>query len=131
MTDMARRAGAVRRESVAEATRGPTKSQMGPMARRKKMEPAKEAAPEWLMSASVRLRSSRMTARSGGTEKVEKKQEKREIHARWKARMCGGVMENGRNTVAFWSASTGREKTGSSSTLAVAVRGTDDESIVG
>jgi hypothetical protein len=44
-------------------------------------------------------------------EKVEKKHEKRESHARWKARMWGGAIENGRNYVAFWSArSTGEEK---------------------
>ena len=38
-------AGAVRRESVADATRGPTRSHTGPMAKREKMEPAKEAMP--------------------------------------------------------------------------------------
>jgi hypothetical protein len=44
-------------------------------------------------------------------EKVEKKHEKRESHARWKARMWGGAIENGQNYVAFWSARlTGEEK---------------------
>ena len=52
-----------------------------------------------------------MTETRGGMEKVEKKHEKRESHARWKARMWGGAIENGRNSVAFWSAgSTGKEK---------------------
>lgn len=38
-------AGVVSRDSVAEATRGPTRSHTGPMARREKIEPAKEAMP--------------------------------------------------------------------------------------
>ena len=46
--------GAVTRESVAEAMRGPTRSQAGPMARREKMEPMKEAMPALPMSVSVR-----------------------------------------------------------------------------
>lgn len=84
---VARMAGAVRRESVAEAMRGPTRSHAGPIARREKTEPAKAATPAWVMSVLVRLRLSRMTGRSGGIEKVEKKHEKSESHARWKARM--------------------------------------------
>lgn len=82
-----RTTGAVRRERVAEAMRGPTRSQTGPMARREKMEPTKDAIPALPMSAEVRLRSWRMMGRRGGMEKVEKKQEKSESHARWKARM--------------------------------------------
>lgn len=101
MREVAKMAGAVRRESVAEAMRGPNRSHAGPIARREKIEPIKEAMPAWLMSVSVRLRLSRITARSGGIEKVEKKHEKRESHARWKARMWGGAIENGRRTVAF------------------------------
>ncbi|PON41598.1 hypothetical protein PanWU01x14_288700, partial [Parasponia andersonii] len=108
--DMARTAGAVRRESVAEAILGPTRSHAGPIARREKMDPTKEATPAWLMSASVRLRSRRMTAVRGGMEKVEKKQAKRESHAKWKALMWGDDIDSGRKTVAFWSRSTGREK---------------------
>lgn len=74
--------GAVTRETVADATRGPKKSQTGPMARREKMEPTKEAMPAWPISACVRLSSSRMIGMRGGTEKVEKKQANRESHAR-------------------------------------------------
>ena len=84
---MARMIGAVRRERVAEAMRGPNRSHAGPMARREKIEPAKEAIPAWPISASVRLRSARMMGRRGGIEKVEKKHEKSESHARWKASM--------------------------------------------
>jgi hypothetical protein len=84
---VAKMIGAVRRESVAEAMRGPIRSHAGPMARREKMEPAKEAMPAWPISVSVRLRSSRMIGRRGGMEKVEKKHEKSESHARWKASM--------------------------------------------
>lgn len=51
-----------------------------------------------------------MTAMSGGMEKVEKKQENKDNHARWKARMCGDAMENGLNSVAFPSSSTGKAK---------------------
>lgn len=79
--------GAVMRERVAEATRGPRRSHTGPMARREKMEPRKEAMPAVPTSVSVRLRSWRMMGMRGGMENVEKKQEKRESHARWKARM--------------------------------------------
>lgn len=106
--------GAVRRERVAEATRGPTRSHAGPIARRENMDPTKEAIPAFAMSVSVRLRSSRMMGRSGGMEKVEKKQEKRDSHARWKARMWGGAAEKGRSTVALPSESTGREGVGGS-----------------
>lgn len=70
--EVARMTGAVRRESVAEAMRGPNTSHAGPIAKREKMEPTKEAMPPRLISVSVRLRSSRITARSGGIEKVEK-----------------------------------------------------------
>ncbi|KAK0589532.1 hypothetical protein LWI29_015506 [Acer saccharum] len=110
--EVARIAGAVMRERIAEATRGPTRSQMGPIARREKMEPTKEAMPATAMSDCVSLRSSRMMGMSGGIEKVEKKQAKSESHARWKARMWGDESENGRNSVALSSASTGREKGG-------------------
>lgn len=79
--------GAVRRDREAEATRGPARSQIGPMTKRDKMEPRKEAMLAMSMSVSVRLRSSRMMEISGGMAKVEKKQENRESHARWKARM--------------------------------------------
>uniref|UniRef100_A0A2P2IH23 Uncharacterized protein n=1 Tax=Rhizophora mucronata TaxID=61149 RepID=A0A2P2IH23_RHIMU len=52
------------------------------MAKREKMEPTKEAMLAMPMSVSVSLRSSRIMGRSGGMEKVEKKQEKSESHAR-------------------------------------------------
>lgn len=80
--EVARMIGAVIRERVAEVIRGPTRSHAGPMARREKMEPTKEAMPAAPMSVSVRRRSSRMIGMRGGMEKVEKKQEKRESHAR-------------------------------------------------
>lgn len=101
MKAVERTTGAVRRERVAVAIRGPTTSQVGPMARREKMEPAKEAMPAALTSVSVRPRSSRITGRRGGIEKVEKKQQKRESHARWKESMWGRDMESGRKTVAL------------------------------
>lgn len=112
-----RMTGAVRRERMAEARRGPRRSQAGPMARREKTEPTKAATPEALMSASVRWRSARMTGRSGGMEKVEKKQAKSESQAKWKARMCGCATEKGRKTAALPSESTGRVKRGSSGDL--------------
>lgn len=93
--------GAVRRETDAEAIRGPTRSQTGPIASRENMEPKKEAIPALFMSMVVRLRSSRIIAMSGGKAKVEKKQEKRESHERWKARMCGCENEKRRNSVAL------------------------------
>lgn len=107
--DMDSTTGAVRRESVADAKRGPKRSHAGPMARREKIEPRKEAMPALPMSEAVRLRSFLMMGRSGGMEKVQKKVEKRDIHARWKARMCGGDIVNGRNSVALLSESTGNE----------------------
>lgn len=57
MNKAERTTGAVRRERVAEAIRGPTRSQIGPMARREKMEPTKEAIPAFPMSVEVSLRS--------------------------------------------------------------------------
>lgn len=48
--EMERTTGTVRRENAAEARRGPTRSHMGPMARREKMAPANEAIPAWPMS---------------------------------------------------------------------------------
>lgn len=85
--EVERTTGAVRSDSVAEATRGPKTSQAGPIARREKIEPTKEAIPAVPISVWVRLRSLRITSRSGGIAKVEKKHENRESHARWKARM--------------------------------------------
>lgn len=52
-----RRMGAVMRERVAEARRGPKRSQAGPMARREMMEPAKAAMPAVPTSVGERLRS--------------------------------------------------------------------------
>lgn len=79
---VAKTIGAVRRETVAEAIRGPTRSQTGPMARREKMEPMKAAIPAVPTSVAESLRSSRIIGIKGGMEKVEKKQEKRQSHAR-------------------------------------------------
>ncbi|KAL3526078.1 hypothetical protein ACH5RR_014450 [Cinchona calisaya] len=101
--------GAVRSESAADTKRGPKRSHAGPIARREMMDPRKEAMPALPTSEEERLRSFLMMGRSGGMEKVEKKQEKRESHARWKARMWGEDIENGRNSVALWSESTGKE----------------------
>lgn len=47
-------------------------------------------------------------------EKVEKKQEKRDSHARWKARMWGGAADKGRSTVVLPSESTDRGNVGGS-----------------
>lgn len=55
--EVERTIGAVRRESVAEATRGPKRSHAGPMARREKMAPVNEAMPALPISVSVRWRS--------------------------------------------------------------------------
>lgn len=99
--DADRTMGPVRRETVADARRGPKRSQAGPIARREKMEPRNDAIPAVPTSEAVRLRSFLMMGSSGGMEKVEKKQEKRESHARWKARMWGEDIENGRNTMAL------------------------------
>lgn len=95
------RMGAVASERVAEARRGPKRSQAGPIARREMMEPVKAAIPAVPTSDGERLRSSRMMGSRGGIEKVAKKQEKRESHARWNARMCGDERENNRNSVAL------------------------------
>lgn len=112
INEVARIAGAVRSERVAEAIRGPTRSQIGPMAKREKIEPTKEAIPAAAIVDWVRFRSWRMIGMSGGIEKVEMKQAKSDSQARWKARMCGLVKEKGRNTVALLSSSTGRENGG-------------------
>lgn len=99
--DMDKTAGAVRRETAADTRRGPKRSHAGPIARREKMEPTKDAIPALPTSDAVRLRSFLMIGRSGGMEKIEKKQLKRESHARWKARMWGEEIENSRNSVAL------------------------------
>lgn len=104
--EVAKTIGAMRRETEAEATRGPKISQAAPIAKREKMAPETDAIPALLISVSVRLRLSRMTGRRGGVAKVEKKHEKREIHARWKARICGADAENNLNSVALRSEST-------------------------
>lgn len=74
--------GAVRKERIAEEVRGPMRSQSGPIARREKMEPAKEAIPAADTVEAERLRSEEMTGTRGGMEKVEKKHEKSESQAR-------------------------------------------------
>lgn len=74
--------GAVRKERIAEEVLGPMRSQSGPIARREKIEPAKEAIPAADTVDSERLRSEEMTGMRGGIEKVEKKHEKSESHAR-------------------------------------------------
>lgn len=50
MRQVERTTGAVRRDRVAEAIRGPYMSHAGPIARREKMEPMKEAIPALPMS---------------------------------------------------------------------------------
>lgn len=70
--EVARMAGAVRRESVAQAMRGPTRSQAGPMRKRERMAPANAAAAAAPVSLGVRWRSALMAGRRGGMEKVEK-----------------------------------------------------------
>lgn len=79
---VAKTIGAVRRETVAEAIRGPTRSHTCPIAMREKMEPIKAAILALATSAADRLRSLRITGIWGGMEKVETKQEKRHSHAR-------------------------------------------------
>lgn len=79
---VAKTTGAVMRESEAEAIRGPTRSHTGPMARREKIEPTKAAMPAVPTSVAERLRSLRITGIREGMEKVERKQAKRESHAR-------------------------------------------------
>jgi len=78
------------------------------MARREKMEPDTEATPALPMSALVRLRLSRMMGTSGAAAKVETKQVKKEIHDRWKVRMCGLAKEKSLMVLALCSESTGR-----------------------
>lgn len=75
-------AGAVSRMSVAEARRGPKRSQAVPMAIRAKTAPETAAIPALVMSVEVRLRLSRIMGRSGGAAKVETKHEKKEIQER-------------------------------------------------
>lgn len=71
-------AGAVRRMSEAEASRGPNKSQAVPMATLANTAPETEAIPALPMSVAVRLRLSRMTGMRGGAAKLETKQRKKE-----------------------------------------------------
>lgn len=73
--------------SAEEASRGPKRSHAVPMTSLAKTAPETEAIPALPMSVVVRLRLSRMMGRRGGAAKVETKQEKKEIHERWKARM--------------------------------------------
>lgn len=82
MREAERTTGAVRRESVAVARRGPSTSHIGPMRRREKTEPIKEAVPAAEMSEADKFRSARIMGRRGGIEKVEKKQLNKESHAR-------------------------------------------------
>ncbi|KAH7852266.1 hypothetical protein Vadar_022596 [Vaccinium darrowii] len=105
-----RTTGEVRRERVAEATRGPKRSQAGPMARREKMEPAKEAMPALPMSEEERWRSERMREKRGGDG--EGGEEVGEEGEPGEASMGGGEREKRRNWVALWSESTGRENWG-------------------
>lgn len=63
-----RTARAVRREMLTEIIRGPKTSQVGPMMRREKMEPAHKAIAAASTLAEDRWRSQRMTGRSGDGE---------------------------------------------------------------
>ncbi|KAI8527039.1 hypothetical protein RHMOL_Rhmol12G0045700 [Rhododendron molle] len=99
--------GAVASMSEADASRGPKRSHAVPMTILANTAPETAAMPALPMSVAVRLRLSRMTGSRGGAAKEETKQQKKENQARWNARMCGAAAENGRNTVALCSESTG------------------------
>ncbi|KAK8713910.1 hypothetical protein V6N13_149112 [Hibiscus sabdariffa] len=79
---VAKTIGAVRMERVAEAIRGPKRSHADPMARREKTELTKATASLALTSTTERLRLWWMSGRRGVVEKVEKKQENNNSHAR-------------------------------------------------
>jgi hypothetical protein len=73
-----------------------------------KMEPDTDATPALPMSALARLRLSRIMGTNGAAAKVETKHVKKEIHERWKVRMCGLAKEKRRKDLALFSESTGR-----------------------
>ena len=100
-------AGVVRRMMEADARRGPTRSHAVPMATRAKTAPDTDAIPALPMSVAVSPSVSRMSGSSGGAAKVERKQQKKENHERWKALMCGLAKEKSQNSVALLSESTG------------------------
>ena len=107
MIPVQKTAGVVSSMRDAEASRGPTRSQAEPIARREKTAPETEAMPALAISVVVRLRLSRMIGRRGGAAKVETKHEKNENHERWKESMCGCAIEKSQNSVALCSESTG------------------------
>lgn len=78
------------------------------MATRAKTAPETDAIPAFPMSVEVRLRLSRIMGIRGGAAKVDTKQEKKDIHDKWKALICGAAIENNLNSVALCSESTGR-----------------------
>ena len=67
------------------ALRGPTQSHKAPMRMRKKTVPATLALLALPTCVCVISRSSRMMGISGAAMKVEQKETKKEIHARWNA----------------------------------------------
>ena len=71
------------------------------------MAPETDATPAFPISVLFRSRLSRITGTRGAAAKVEMKQVKKEIHPKWKARMCGLAKESGLNTFALCSESTG------------------------
>ncbi|CAN1182836.1 hypothetical protein LINPERHAP2_LOCUS36194 [Linum perenne] len=85
MREAANITGTVRKERESVAVAGPRSWQSGPMARRERIEPAKEAATTDETSEGERWRSERIRGSKGGMENVETRLEKRENHARWNA----------------------------------------------
>ncbi|KAL3819259.1 hypothetical protein ACJIZ3_005164 [Penstemon smallii] len=75
-------AGAVIKVRLAEARRGPNKSQADPMATRANTAPATAAIPALPISVDVRLRLSRIIGNRGGAANVETKHAKKEIQER-------------------------------------------------
>lgn len=76
------------------------------------MLPDTETTPALPMSERVRSRLSRMTGTKGAAAKVEIKQVKKEIQAKWKDLMCGCAKERIFRVFALCSESTGKENFG-------------------
>ncbi|KAH0854983.1 hypothetical protein HID58_024526 [Brassica napus] len=72
------------------------------------MAPETEATPAFPISVLVKSRLSLMMGTRGAAANVEIKQVKKEIHPKWKALMCGFANDNGLNTFALCSESTGK-----------------------
>lgn len=72
------------------------------------------------MSLLLRFRLSRMTGMRGATAKLDRKQVKKEIHDRWKLRMCGAAKLQIRTVLALCSESTGMQNVTASNVVALA-----------